>query len=101
MALLERCLRRLEFEKKKEAEDKAAAEQIEAERAAMQAVDWCAILPWKSIMPISCICQHTGSAQGYCKAVHFSCPNERHVCHEKAYVLLRSVVAGLLRVGCS
>lgn len=33
-------MRRLEFEKKKEAEDKAAAEQIEAERAAMQAVDW-------------------------------------------------------------
>ncbi len=42
VALLERCLRRLEFEKKKEAEDKVAAEQIEAERAAMQAVDWCA-----------------------------------------------------------
>ncbi|BDA49786.1 Splicing factor 3A subunit 1 [Coccomyxa sp. Obi] len=40
VALLERCLRRLEFERKKEAEDKAAAEQIEAERAAMQAVDW-------------------------------------------------------------
>jgi splicing factor 3A subunit 1 len=39
-ALLERCLRRLEFEKAKEAEDKAAAEQIEAERAAMQSVDW-------------------------------------------------------------
>ncbi len=41
-ALLERCLRRLEYEKVKEAQDKAAAEQIEAERAAMQAVDWCA-----------------------------------------------------------
>ncbi len=43
--MLERCLRRLEYEKAKEAEDKAAAAQIEAERAAIQAIDWCAIDP--------------------------------------------------------
>ena len=41
-ALLERCLRRLEYEKAKEAEARAQADQLEAERAAMQAIDWCA-----------------------------------------------------------
>ena len=39
-ALLERCLRRLEYEKAKSAEAKAAANQLEAERAAMQSIDW-------------------------------------------------------------
>ena len=39
-ALLERCLRRLEYEKAKSAEAKAAANQLEAERNAMQAIDW-------------------------------------------------------------
>ena len=39
-ALLERCLRRLEYEKAKSAEAKAAANQLEAERTAMQAIDW-------------------------------------------------------------
>jgi hypothetical protein len=33
-------LRRLEYEKAKEAEAKAAADQAEAERAAMQSIDW-------------------------------------------------------------
>ena len=40
-ALLERCLRRLEYEKAREAEAQAAADQAEAERLAMQAIDWC------------------------------------------------------------
>ena len=40
--LLERCLRRLEYEKAREAEAQAAADQAEAERLAMQAIDWCA-----------------------------------------------------------
>ncbi|CAL5220560.1 g2597 [Coccomyxa viridis] len=39
-ALLERCLRRLEYEKAKSAEAKAAASQLEAERSAMQSIDW-------------------------------------------------------------
>ncbi|KAK9825176.1 hypothetical protein WJX81_003205 [Elliptochloris bilobata] len=39
-ALLERCLRRLEHEKAREAEAQAAADQAEAERLAMQAIDW-------------------------------------------------------------
>ena len=39
-ALLERCLRRLEYEKAKSAEAKAAANQLEAERSAMQSIDW-------------------------------------------------------------
>ena len=60
IALLERCLRRLEFEKAKEADDKAAAEQIEAERAAMQAVDWCAPKP-DSTCRDACGCSSTYS----------------------------------------
>ena len=40
-ALLERCLRRLEYEKAKDADARAQADQLEAERAAMQAIDWC------------------------------------------------------------
>ena len=38
--ILERCLRRLEWEKAKEAEAQAAADKAEAERLAMQAIDW-------------------------------------------------------------
>ena len=38
--LLERCLKRLEWEKQREAEDKAAADKAEAERIAMQSIDW-------------------------------------------------------------
>lgn len=37
-----RCLKRLEWEKQKEALDKASADKAEAERLAMQAIDWCA-----------------------------------------------------------
>ena len=40
-ATLERCLRRLEWEKARELEAKAVADQQEAERMAMQAIDWC------------------------------------------------------------
>ncbi len=40
-AILERCLRRLEFDKKRDAEAKAQADQLEAERMAMQSIDWC------------------------------------------------------------
>lgn len=39
--MLERCLRRLEWERQKDREAKAAADQQEAERLAMQAIDWC------------------------------------------------------------
>lgn len=39
-ALLERCLKRLEWEKQKEAADKASADKEEAERMAMQSIDW-------------------------------------------------------------
>ena len=39
-SVLERCLKRLEWEKQKEAEDKAAADKAEAERFAMQSIDW-------------------------------------------------------------
>ena len=39
--MLERCLRRLEWDRVKEAEAKAAADQFEAERLAMQSIDWC------------------------------------------------------------
>ena len=39
-ALLERCLRRLEWEKQREAEEKEAADKAEAERLAMQSIDW-------------------------------------------------------------
>ena len=49
-ALLERCLRRLEYEKAKSAEAKAAANQLEAERAAMQSIDWC-LSPQHSCIP--------------------------------------------------
>ena len=44
-AVLERCLRRLEWDRVKEAEAKAAADQFEAERLAMQSIDWCGSLP--------------------------------------------------------
>lgn len=39
-AILERCLRRLEFDKARDAEAKAQADQLEAERMAMQSIDW-------------------------------------------------------------
>ena len=42
-AVLERCLRRLEWDRVKEAEAKAAADQFEAERLAMQSIDWCVL----------------------------------------------------------
>ena len=38
-AILERCLRRLEFDKARDAEAKAQADQLEAERMAMQSID--------------------------------------------------------------
>jgi hypothetical protein len=41
-AILERCLGRLEWEKVKETEARAEAEVKEAERLAMQSIDWCA-----------------------------------------------------------
>ncbi len=40
MVILERCLRRLEWEKVKEKENREAADQLEAERMAMQSLDW-------------------------------------------------------------
>ena len=43
---LERCLRRLEWEKARDKEARAVADQQEADRLAMQAIDWCARLPW-------------------------------------------------------
>ena len=39
-AVLERCLNRLEWEKNKEAQDKAASDKLTAERIAMQSIDW-------------------------------------------------------------
>ena len=39
-AILERCLGRLEWEKVKETEARAEAEAKEAERLAMQSIDW-------------------------------------------------------------
>lgn len=39
-SVLERCLKRLEWEKQREAEDRAAADKAEAERIAMQSIDW-------------------------------------------------------------
>lgn len=39
-AILERCLQRLEFDKARDAEAKAQADQLEAERMAMQSIDW-------------------------------------------------------------
>ena len=44
-AILERCLRRLEFDKARDAAAKAQADQLEAERTAMQSIDWCADAP--------------------------------------------------------
>ncbi len=41
-AILERCLKRLEWEKVQSREAKAAADRQEADRLAMQAIDWCA-----------------------------------------------------------
>jgi hypothetical protein len=38
--LLERCLKRLEWEKQRDAMDKAASDKAEAERVAMQSIDW-------------------------------------------------------------
>ena len=43
--MLERCLQRLEWDRVKEREAKAAADQFEAERMAMQSIDWCVPLP--------------------------------------------------------
>jgi splicing factor 3A subunit 1 len=40
LGILERCLKRLEWEKAKEKESKEAADQLEAERLAMQSIDW-------------------------------------------------------------
>lgn len=40
-AVLERCLNRLEWEKNKEAQDRAASDKLTAERIAMQSIDWC------------------------------------------------------------
>ena len=39
--MLERALQRLEWDRVKDAEAKAAADQFEAERMAMQSIDWC------------------------------------------------------------
>ena len=50
-ALLERCLRRLEWEKQREAEEKEAADKAEAERLAMQSIDWY-ILSARSVLPL-------------------------------------------------
>jgi hypothetical protein len=44
-------LRRLEFEKAQEAQAKAAADQAEAERIAMQSIDWCARGPRLGLRP--------------------------------------------------
>ena len=38
--ILERCLRRLEWDRVQEREAAAAASQAEAERLAMQSIDW-------------------------------------------------------------
>jgi splicing factor 3A subunit 1 len=40
--ILERCLKRLEWDKVQSREAKAAADAKEAERLAMQSIDWCA-----------------------------------------------------------
>eukprot|EP00884_Botryococcus_braunii_P002572 jgi/Botrbrau1/12315/Bobra.0205s0013.1 len=40
LGILERCLKRLEWEKAKEKESKEASDQLEAERLAMQSIDW-------------------------------------------------------------
>lgn len=42
--ILERCLKRLEWDKVQSREAKAAADAKEAERLAMQSIDWCAWL---------------------------------------------------------
>ena len=42
--LLERCLKRLEWEKQRDAADKAASDKAEAERIAMQSIDWSALV---------------------------------------------------------
>lgn len=42
--ILERCLKRLEWDKVQTREAKAAADAKEAERLAMQAIDWCALV---------------------------------------------------------
>lgn len=39
-SILERCLKRLEYEKAADLEAKQKAEQAEAERVAMQQIDW-------------------------------------------------------------
>ena len=50
-ALLERCLRRLEWEKQREAEEQEAADKAEAERLAMQSIDWC-VPSARSVLPL-------------------------------------------------
>lgn len=54
-AILERCLRRLEFDKARDAEAKAHADQLEAERMAMQSIDWYALT---IVLPLYA-CQHS------------------------------------------
>ena len=45
--ILERCLKRLEWDKVQMREAKAAADAKEAERLAMQSIDWCASVCWQ------------------------------------------------------
>ena len=47
--VLERCLRRLEWDKVKNAEEKAAADQAEAERVAMQSIDWYGLFTFEGL----------------------------------------------------
>lgn len=57
-AILERCLRRLEFDKARDAEAKAQADQLEAERMAMQSIDWYAPTTVTAIR-VAGACQHS------------------------------------------
>lgn len=60
-AILERCLRRLEFDKARDAEAKAQADQLEAERMAMQSIDWYAavnVLPFHAAKAFQHYLQH-------------------------------------------
>ena len=73
--MLERCLQRLEWDKVKDAEAKAAADQFEAERAAMQSIDWCAPAPrhfhcttQPQLQPV-CV----GHMRHACLALHRTC----------------------------
>lgn len=65
-AILERCLRRLEFDKARDAEAKAQADQLEAERMAMQSIDWYAAFTI-TVFPL-CSCQLFPTAQLYARA---------------------------------